>query len=36
MADGPLRLEIDFITPIIEALGSGSAGGSSGDTPTTP
>lgn len=35
MADGPLRLEIDFLTPIMDALGS-SGGSSGGDTPATP
>jgi hypothetical protein len=28
MAEGPIRMEIDFITPILEALGAGSSGDS--------
>lgn len=30
MADAPIRLEIDFIKPIIDALSTGSAGSSGG------
>lgn len=29
MAEGPIRLEIDFLGPIIDALSTGSSGGSS-------
>ncbi|SEE20121.1 hypothetical protein SAMN04488550_4048 [Gordonia malaquae] len=29
MAEGPIRLEIDILGPILETLSTGSAGGSS-------
>lgn len=29
MAEGPIRLEIDILGPILEVLGGGSSGGSS-------
>lgn len=35
MAEGPIRLEIDVLTPILDALGS-SGGSSGGDTPAAP
>ncbi len=34
MAEGPIRLEIDFLGPILEALFTGSSSGS--EEPTTP
>ena len=33
MAEGPIELQIDFLTPIIKALTTGSSGGSSEDAP---
>ncbi|KAF0970001.1 hypothetical protein BPODLACK_01691 [Gordonia sp. YY1] len=35
MAEGPIRLEIDVLGPILESIFGGSSGGSS-DEPTTP
>lgn len=32
MAEGPIELQIDFLTPIINALGGGSSEGGSSDS----